>query len=99
MRVRSLFSGIGGFDLAFEQAGYQLAWMCEIEPFPRKVLAKRFPAVPVYEDVTRLNGKEVPPVDVLVGGFPLSGLVGGRETRRIGRVAIGSVLGVYAPDR
>lgn len=69
-RVGSLFSGIGGFDLGFERAGFRIAWMCEREPFCRQVLAKRFPDVPCYDDVTTLRGADVEPVDVLVGGFP-----------------------------
>lgn len=88
LTVGSLFSGIGGFDRAFHQAGFRLAWMCEIEPFPRKVLARRFPGVPCYDDVTTLRGAAVEPVDVLVGGFPCqdlsvagkrAGLSGGRS--------------------
>jgi Site-specific DNA methylase len=45
MRVGSLFSGIGGFDLGFERAGFDIAWQVEFDPFcqinPEKALAKR----------------------------------------------------------
>jgi site-specific DNA-cytosine methylase len=53
LTVGSLFSGIGGFDLAFQREGFEVAWMCEIEPFPRKVLAQRFPGVPVVQWIAR----------------------------------------------
>lgn len=87
MRVGSLFSGIGGFDLVAERAGFDLVWFCEIEAFPRKVLAKHWPSVPCYEDVCAVNGATVAPVDVLCAGVPCqdvsvagkrAGLGGGR---------------------
>lgn len=68
MTVGSLFSGIGGFDEGFRRAGFALAWMCEREPFCRKVLARHFPDVPCFDDVTTLL--DAPKVNVLVGGFP-----------------------------
>lgn len=64
----SVFSGISGFDEGFRRAGFRIAWMCEREPFCRKVLARHFPDVPCAEDVTTLT--DAPIVDVLVGGFP-----------------------------
>jgi DNA (cytosine-5)-methyltransferase 1 len=70
MKFGSLFSGIGGFDLGFQREGFDVRWCCEIEPFPVKVLERRFPGVPVYPDVTTLKGADLEPVDVLVGGFP-----------------------------
>lgn len=68
MTVGSLFSGIGGLDLGFERAGFEIKWMCEKEDYPRKVLAKHWPNVPIYEDVREITN--APSVDVLVGGFP-----------------------------
>ncbi|HVQ14731.1 MAG TPA: DNA cytosine methyltransferase [Vicinamibacterales bacterium] len=66
--IGSVFSGIGGFDLGFQRAGFDLTWMCEREPFCRRVLAERFAGVPCFDDVTTLA--HPPHVDVLVGGFP-----------------------------
>lgn len=68
MQVGSLFSGMLGLDLAVERAtGASLAWACEIEPLPRRLIRARRPAARLYDDVRRLRP---PPCDILVGGFP-----------------------------
>ena len=51
MKALSLFSGIGGLDLAAEAAGVEIAAMCEIEPFAQNILKRRWPNVEIYEDV------------------------------------------------
>jgi DNA (cytosine-5)-methyltransferase 1 len=43
---------------------------CEIEEFPRKVLRKHWPDVPIFEDVRKLKGSDVGAVDVICGGYP-----------------------------
>ena len=71
LRVLDLFSGIlvGGFSLGLERTGgFVTVAFCEIEPFPRKVLAKHWPGVPCYHDVT--TAEFVGPVDVVTAGFP-----------------------------
>ena len=73
MKLGGLFSGIGGFELAWTQLGHEVAWMCEIDRNARKVLAERFPGVPIYEDVEQLDPSEVEAVDVLTGGSPCQG--------------------------
>jgi DNA (cytosine-5)-methyltransferase 1 len=65
-----LFSGIGGFALAAQWAGFRTVQFCEIDPFCQKVLAKNFPGVPVHDDIKTLSGESVGPVDVVTGGFP-----------------------------
>ena len=55
LNALSLFSGIGGLDLAAEMAGIEVIGFCEIEPFPVEVLTKRFPGVPIFEDVRKLT--------------------------------------------
>ncbi len=73
LKVLDLFSGIqvGGFSLGLERTGgFETVAFCEIEPFPRKVLAKHWPEVPIFNDVRELRGKDVGPVDVICGGFP-----------------------------
>ncbi len=73
-RVGSLFSGIGGFDLGFERAGFEIAWQCEIDRHARKVLAKHWPRVECYEDIRSIDGASIPRVDVICGGFPCQDL-------------------------
>lgn len=72
LTVGSLFAGIGGFDLGLERAGMKVVWQCEIDPFCRKVLAKHWPDVPCYEDITQLDPTtgDIERVAVLCGGFP-----------------------------
>nr|WP_101121213.1 DNA (cytosine-5-)-methyltransferase [Neisseria meningitidis] len=67
--VGSLFAGIGGFDLGFEQAGFQTAWQVEIDEINRAVLSDRFPHAQQFADV-RTALPDLWPVDVIVGGFP-----------------------------
>src|SRR5574340_1516654 len=74
MRFGSLFSGIGGFDLAFENAGMSCAWQCEIDKKASAVLAKHWPATKRYEDVRTINGENTEPVDLICGGFPCQDL-------------------------
>lgn len=71
LKVLDLFSGIGGFSLGLERTGgFETVAFCEIEEFPRKVLAKHWPNVPCHHDVTKLKGSDVGAVDVICGGFP-----------------------------
>lgn len=74
MRVLDLFSGIGGFSLGLERAGFQTAAFCEIDPFCRRVLAKHWPEVPCYDDIRELDAGTLSSdgiaVDVICGGFP-----------------------------
>jgi len=85
LRVLDLFSGIGGFSLGLERTGgFETVAFCEIEPFPRRVLAKHWPEVPCYEDVTKLTGdilaRDGIAVDVITGGFPCQDLsVAGKQ--------------------
>jgi DNA (cytosine-5)-methyltransferase 1 len=75
LRVLDLFSGIGGFSLGLERTGgFETVAFCEIEEFPRKVLAKHWPKVPIYNDVRTLTAERLAAdgvgVDVICGGFP-----------------------------
>lgn len=57
MRALSLFSGIGGLDLAAHAAGVETVAFCEIEPFAVQVLERRFPAVENHGDITRFTNR------------------------------------------
>lgn len=75
MKSLDLFAGIGGISLAAEWAGIETVAFCEREPFPKKVLAKRFPGRPIYDDVFDLTGEVlerdgIHGIDLVAGGFP-----------------------------
>lgn len=74
LRVLDLFSGIGAYALGVERAGMKVVAFCECEEFPRRVLRKHWPDVPIYEDVRTLNAdtlrRDGIAVDVIVGGWP-----------------------------
>jgi DNA (cytosine-5)-methyltransferase 1 len=75
LKVLDLFSGIGGFSLGLERTGgFRTVAFCEIEEFPRRVLAKHWPGVPIYHDVRELTADTLArdgiSVDVICGGFP-----------------------------
>ena len=75
MRVLDTFSGIGGFSLGLERAGFETVAFCEINPYAQKVLRKHWPEVPVYDDISgltasRLAGDGITGIDCITGGFP-----------------------------
>lgn len=84
----SLFSGIGGFDLAAEWAGFENIFHCEWNPFGRQVLEYHFPNSDSYGDITKTNfAKYRGQITVLSGGFPCqpfshAGKRGGAEDDR-----------------
>jgi DNA (cytosine-5)-methyltransferase 1 len=66
----SLFAGIGGIDLGLERAGWECRFQVEWDPFCQRVLAKHWPDVPRYGDITTVDWSGVERVDLLAGGFP-----------------------------
>ena len=71
MTHASLFSGIGGFDLAAEWIGWDNIFHCECNPFGQKVLKYHFPKSISYNDITKTDFSiHAGQIDVLTGGFP-----------------------------
>ncbi|MBO9151899.1 DNA cytosine methyltransferase [Chitinophaga sp. GCM10012297] len=72
MRHASLFTGIGGFDLAAEWLGWQNIFQCEIDPWCQKLLKQNFPTVQHrYGNIKETDFKQwAGRIDILSGGFP-----------------------------
>lgn len=72
--VASFFSGIGGFDLGFEQQGFRVTYQCEINKFCRSILRKHWPQVTLDSNIKEITNERIPVSDVWVGGFPCQDL-------------------------
>jgi len=73
IKVGSLFSGIGGFELGFKAVfkhHCKTVWQVEKEPFCQKILKQHFPESVIYDDVLTVGLHNLEPVDVIMGGFP-----------------------------
>lgn len=70
IKLGSLFSGSGGFELGAILAGIRPVWNSEIEPFPIRVTTRRLPSVKHYGDVSAVNGAQIEPVDIITFGSP-----------------------------
>lgn len=94
LKTLDLFAGIGGFSLGLERTGgFETVAFCEIDKKAQKVLAKHWPHVPIFEDVSQLTKERLDEqgihVDVITGGFPcqdisLAGKGAGLEGERSG---------------
>jgi DNA (cytosine-5)-methyltransferase 1 len=65
-----LFSGIGGFSLGLERAGFKTIVFCEQDKFCQKVLNKHWPEIPIEPDIKTFDGKKYAGAFILTGGFP-----------------------------
>lgn len=75
MKVLDLFSGIGGFSIGLEKAGFETVAFCEIERYCQEVLRRHWPDTPIYDDVRSLTAEQlradgIVRPDVIVGGYP-----------------------------
>ena len=73
-KMGSLFDGSGGFPLAATMCGIEPVWASEIEKFPIAVTTQRFPNMKHLGDVTKINGAEIEPVDLITFGSPCQDL-------------------------
>jgi DNA (cytosine-5)-methyltransferase 1 len=78
MKVLSLFSGVGGFDLGLERAGMETVFQCEWDKHATKILERHWPDVPRWDDVSTLTGKHIlahaPVIDIVAWGSPCQDL-------------------------
>jgi DNA (cytosine-5)-methyltransferase 1 len=74
LTLGSLFDGSGGFPLGAFLTGIKPLWASEIEPFPIRVTTKRLPDVQHLGDVTKINGDEITPVDIITFGSPCTNM-------------------------
>jgi len=70
----SLFTGVGGFDLGCDAAGWACAFQVEWDKKVASVLEHHWPSVPKWSDVSDVNGADLPAVDVITFGFPCQDL-------------------------
>lgn len=70
MILGSLFDGSGGFPLAGSLCGIEPVWAAEVEPYPIAVTRSRFPHMKHLGDVTKINGADIEPVDIITFGSP-----------------------------
>lgn len=66
----SLFTGIGGFDLAAHWSGIETLWQVEKDKFCQNLLNRHFPETPLFDDVREVGQSELKPVSIISGGFP-----------------------------
>ena len=74
MKLGSLFDGSGGFPLAGFLCDIEPVWASEIEPYPIAVTKSRFPHVKQLGDISKINGAEIEPVDIITFGSPCQDL-------------------------
>lgn len=73
-KIGSLFDGSGGFPLAGAMCGFVPTWAAEVEPYPIAVTRSRFPNMRHLGDVSKCNGADIEPVDIICGGPPCQDL-------------------------
>lgn len=81
MKWLSLFTGIGGFDLALRNLGHEIVGACEIDGNARSIYERHFPEVPIYHDATKINPTELPHIDGIAAGFPCQDFSGAGERK------------------
>lgn len=76
MKVVSLFSGAGGMDLGFKQAGFDIIWANDFEKDAVETYQYNFGDNIVLGDITKIDSKEIPDgADIIIGRFSLPGIL------------------------
>lgn len=102
MRHGSLFTGIGGFDLAASRMGWENVFQVEIDPFCRRVLEKNFPDAQRFNDIREFDGGDFAgTINILSGGFPCQpfSVAGQRRGKDDDRALWGEMLRVVRTVR
>ena len=73
-KLGSLFDGSGGFPLSGALCGIEPVWASEVEPYPIAVTRTRFPHLKHLGDISKINGAEIEPVDIITFGSPCQDL-------------------------
>ena len=73
MRVVSLFSGAGGLDLGFKMAGHEIIWANDLYEDAVETYKHNLGDHIVCEDISKIDAKEIPECDIIIGGFPCQG--------------------------
>ena len=73
-KLGSLFDGSGGFPLAGVLCGIEPVWAAEVEPYPIAVTSSRFPNMKHLGDISKVNGADIEPVDIITFGSPCQDL-------------------------
>lgn len=84
LKLASFFAGIGGFDIAFENAGVDVVFQCEINPFSQKVLKSHWPMIPLFPNILDLTPDDIPDAEIWAGGFPCQDLSLANQGKRKG---------------
>ena len=69
-KVGGLFSGVGGIELGFQKNGFSIVWANEYDKHCQTTYLKNFEHKFIFDDIHKINGASLEPVDVLCGGFP-----------------------------
>ena len=70
IKALSLFSGIGGGDIALEWCGVDVVGMCEIDSYCQEILKQHFPNTPLFSDIKTLTPEQFGEIDILLTTFP-----------------------------
>lgn len=68
--VVSLFSGAGGLDLGFHNAGFEIIWANDFDKYAVQTYRENFDNVIIYDDINNIDFEDIPDADVIIGGFP-----------------------------